>query len=53
MISAGYFSVSDTTLERLGYNKAKVFIAEMFNCGGRIGYYEFMQWQEWIEYNLS
>jgi len=52
MISAGYFSVSEITLRRLGHEKARIFISEMFNYGGRIGAYEFVKWQEWIEENL-
>jgi hypothetical protein len=29
------------------------FIREMFCCGGRIGYYEFIEWETWINENLK
>jgi len=52
MLSSGYFAVSKALLMRLGKDKARTFIAEMFNCGGRVGYHEYNRWQAWIAENV-
>ena len=53
MISSGYFAVSKETLFRLTKKQALQFVEEMFNCGGRIGHYEYMAWIQWINESHS
>ncbi len=46
MISAGFFEVTEKVLARFTTKEQKlVFIAEMWNSGGRIGYDEFKRWE--------
>ena len=53
MISSGYFAVSKETLFRLTKKQALQFVEEMFNCGGRIGHYEYIAWIQWINKSHS
>ena len=52
MISAGYIKVTESHLRRLGKERAKCFIWEMLDSGGRIGYHEYEKWTKWINENL-
>lgn len=51
-IASGYHTVTKDTLRRLGKDKAKEFIYEMFTHGGTIGHYEYLRWLDWIEISL-
>ena len=48
MISAGYFEVPPSIVN-WPFKKAKRFLQEMLNCGGRISVYEYQYWLEQIE----
>jgi hypothetical protein len=48
MISSGYFAVDRETLKKLSKQEALKLIREMFNCGGRIGYNEYITWEKRI-----
>jgi len=48
MISSGYFKVPEDIIN-WDKEKAKRFLWEMLNCGGRISAYEYQRWLEKIE----
>ena len=49
MISSGYFLVTKKLIDEMYKNQALQFIYEMFTYGGRIGYYEYLDWKKYIE----
>ena len=52
-IASGYHTVTESHLRELGRVSALAFILDMFNCGGRIGYYEYCRWRLWINANVA
>ena len=48
MISAGYFEVPESIVN-WDKERAKRFLQEMLNCGGRVSVYEYRYWLEQIE----
>ena len=45
----GYHTVTEDTLFELGPVDAREFIREMFNGGGRLGYYGYCMWRDWLD----
>ncbi len=51
MISAGYFSVSQSKLVKLGKTLGLQFLSEMADYGGRISYDEMHYWMNEMGWN--
>ena len=49
MVSSGYFMVSESIMEQIPPDQRAQFLWEMFNHGGRIGFYEYLRWVLWLK----
>ena len=57
MISQGLFKIDQEILEKVlneyGLEKAKRLLYEMLCWGGRISYYEYDYWMEWLKKRIK
>ena len=57
MISQGLFKIDQEVLEKVlkerGIEHAKKLLWEMLNWGGRISYYEYDYWMEWLKKRIK
>ena len=57
MISQGLFKIDQEILEKVlneyGLEKAKRLLYEMLCWGGRINYYEYDYWMEWLKKRIK